>query len=517
MEKERPTKSARISAESVQVVAQMIPNLLPLSEPAAVALAPDAEYRIRELIQDGVKFMRHSKRTRLTTGDINAALRLRNEDPIYGFGSKKRKRSAIDSARETSAREVIGQPSAAHLKSRSEGAHDTKFQQVDGIPELFVVQDTEESIKALIQQPLPNVPLEVAISSHWLAVDGKQPAIAQNPSKRAKTLGTTDSGDVGRSSLLPNRSQTEVEVKPIVKHDLSRELQLYYEQAISAVHSDDAALLESVLNSVAEEPGVAQVLPYFTRYIEGTVGPSLQNLPLLLSLMRLTNAVMTNEVFDLEKYAHQLLAPVLSCLVGKKLFAHHRENHWALRDYSAMVIQRMCEKLTKTCLTVQSRIAKTLVNALQDTNKSLTTHYGAIIGIASLGKHVVDTYLRPLLPAYLKKVEKVLFKAKPKSIRRYEACKIFGAITWALSYPVSLKTKSDKSFTEDCLLSKQLIRPQVTISEANLSEIVSDSNRTFQIMREDLGTELFPYGSAKSEAALSEYVLKRSRSKINVV
>lgn len=50
-----------------------------------LALASDAEYRLREIIQEATKFMKHSKRDKLTTGDINAALSLRNVEQLYGY------------------------------------------------------------------------------------------------------------------------------------------------------------------------------------------------------------------------------------------------------------------------------------------------------------------------------------------------------------------------------------------------------------------------------------------------
>ncbi|KAG1240493.1 hypothetical protein G6F68_017607 [Rhizopus microsporus] len=49
-----------------------------LKDETTTALAQDVEYRIHELIQEATKFMRHSKRTKLTVEDINAALRVKN-------------------------------------------------------------------------------------------------------------------------------------------------------------------------------------------------------------------------------------------------------------------------------------------------------------------------------------------------------------------------------------------------------------------------------------------------------
>jgi transcription initiation factor TFIID subunit 6 len=48
------------------------------SDDVVANLAPDVEYRLREIIQEALKFVRHSRRTTLTTEDVNNALRVKN-------------------------------------------------------------------------------------------------------------------------------------------------------------------------------------------------------------------------------------------------------------------------------------------------------------------------------------------------------------------------------------------------------------------------------------------------------
>ena len=69
---------------AVQGMAQ-IACLNRVSDEAARALAPDLDYRLREIIQDAQKFARHAKRTKLTTEDINNALKMRNHEPMFGY------------------------------------------------------------------------------------------------------------------------------------------------------------------------------------------------------------------------------------------------------------------------------------------------------------------------------------------------------------------------------------------------------------------------------------------------
>jgi len=59
---------------SVKDVAESL-GLGNLSEEAAAALAADVEFRLTQLIEDSIKFMRHSKRTNLLVEDVDYALR----------------------------------------------------------------------------------------------------------------------------------------------------------------------------------------------------------------------------------------------------------------------------------------------------------------------------------------------------------------------------------------------------------------------------------------------------------
>ena len=53
-------------------------NVTNLSDDVAVALAGDVEYRIHQVVEEAIKFMRHGKRTKLKTDDIDHALKTLN-------------------------------------------------------------------------------------------------------------------------------------------------------------------------------------------------------------------------------------------------------------------------------------------------------------------------------------------------------------------------------------------------------------------------------------------------------
>jgi transcription initiation factor TFIID subunit 6 len=65
-----------VPKETIQVIAQSI-GVHNLSPDVLPSLAADVEYRLREIIQESIKCMRHSKETSLTAEHLDTALNLR--------------------------------------------------------------------------------------------------------------------------------------------------------------------------------------------------------------------------------------------------------------------------------------------------------------------------------------------------------------------------------------------------------------------------------------------------------
>ncbi|KIS68220.1 TATA-binding protein-associated factor TAF6 [Mycosarcoma maydis] len=219
-----PTDTIRDVAESLGINS--------MKESVAAALAADVEYRIREIVQDAAKYMRHSKRDQLKTIDIDAALRARNIEPIYGFlPSSSGRSSASDPSRYTA------------------GPTFRRVQTASGVPLHYVEDEEIDFDKILEAGPRIGIGRGVGWGAHWLAIEGVQPAVPQNPSPIAIAEAKGVSGFMGPSSTQPTTAAPAAKAvtvaggdgqaiaKPLVKHILSRELQLYYERLTKSIVS----------------------------------------------------------------------------------------------------------------------------------------------------------------------------------------------------------------------------------------------------------------------------------------
>ena len=96
---------------------------------------------------------------------------------------------------------------------------------------------------------------------------------------------------------------------------------------------------------------------------------------------------------------HQILPAVLTCVVGKSLSKRPTEDHWNLRKTAAVVVRAICDKFGHHGH-IQSRITATMIGALLDGKKSLSTHYGAIVALETLGPNVIDAVLMDSVGTY---------------------------------------------------------------------------------------------------------------------
>ena len=69
----------RIGADTALMVAEAV-GLEGLDGDVAAAAASDAEYHLRRVVQEALKFMRHARRSTLTTDDVNFALKLHGQE-----------------------------------------------------------------------------------------------------------------------------------------------------------------------------------------------------------------------------------------------------------------------------------------------------------------------------------------------------------------------------------------------------------------------------------------------------
>ena len=200
--------------------------------------------------------MRHARRTTLTTSDIDQALRVLNIEPLYG-----------------------------HFPHNP-----PNFRRVPPLPQLpaagtvYFVEDEEIDFDRVLREEKITLPKGVSWTAHWLAVEGVQPLIPENPPAIPKDNDVEMNGkSPARPANLifpptPSSDRPSVAKKQqqqLVKQVLSRELQLYYTKLTTALlpsGTPDDAKRVAALTSLRNDAGLQALLPYLVRWVgEGVV------------------------------------------------------------------------------------------------------------------------------------------------------------------------------------------------------------------------------------------------------
>ena len=358
------TDTVRDIAESVGINS--------LSKEVSYSLCRDIEYRISQILEVAQRFMRHARRTVLWSQDISNALRALDVEPLYGYESTRPLRYGEASL-------GPGQP-------------------------LFYVEDEEMDFEKLINRELPKVPREMSFTAHWLALEGVQPSIPQNPT--STTLSRTNDtllpkAPPASSALASLSSADSTTTKPLVKHILSKELQLYFERVCSSVLDETQPELRTAgLSSLAEDPGLHQLIPYFVTWVSEKVTHSLRDIFVLTQMLHVVEALSRNEKLNLTPYVANLIPPVLTCLIGRNL-GTGGTSHFDLRDLAGSLLKHLCDRYGKYARGLKPRLARSCLKTFLDPKKPFGAHYGAILGLKAVGgAEVIRKLVVPNLKPY---------------------------------------------------------------------------------------------------------------------
>lgn len=236
----------------------------------------------------------------MTTADIDQALRVLNIEPLYGHYPHN--------------------PPAFRRVGQAQGAGT-----------LYFVEDEEIDFDRVIREEKIAVPKGARWTAHWLAVEGVQPLIPENPpaipkehdlepaamNGLSKALGGPVLPPTPPSSDRPSPIQAAKRPLPqqqqqqqLVKQVLSRELQLYFTRLTTAlIPPVDEKKRTAALASLRHDAGLQALLPYIVRWVAEGVAGSLKakaqsdnDGKVLDVLLAVIGAILDNSTLFVEPY-----------------------------------------------------------------------------------------------------------------------------------------------------------------------------------------------------------------------
>ncbi|KAI1313186.1 TAF6-like protein [Xylaria venustula] len=362
--------------ENVRDVAESV-GITTLNDEALRTLSQDVEYRIGQVIAEALRFMRLSKRTSMTVKDISLALRVLDVEPLYGYDSTKSLR--------------YGEATMGH--------------------QFFYIDDEEADFERVINGPLPKVSRDANYTSHWLAIEGVQPTVPQNPtSNEARTQDLLPKGPGANPALAAFSGHDNPNTKPQVKHAVSQEQILFFEKVQAALLDDNPdpevhRLRQAALAAVIAEPGTHQLMPYYVNFISNQVTHYMDDLFVLRQMMELTNALISNEHIFVDPYANSLCAPVLTCLLGTRLGAESGSDavkeQYQLREVAASMIGQIATRYSGANKVLRPKLTRSCLKAFLNPSMPPQVWYGAILGILGAGgPEAIKVLVLPNLKAF---------------------------------------------------------------------------------------------------------------------
>ncbi|MCP9265054.1 Transcription initiation factor TFIID subunit 6 [Dirofilaria immitis] len=431
--------------KAIFVVAESV-GIAGLSDVCASQIAVQTTYAIKMVIEQAKKFAVHGRRKRVIAEDIDSALTISGYPPLFGFtvkeglpfrfaGSLGRDLFVTDD-RDVEITPIINAP-AAKLPL------DTNIKCI-----IYTILCQYHDVSII----LPSLSLPLSMHSHWLVIDGVQPAVPENPAPVIQTeapvivAAEKTALDTGLSILSKAhrglRQTEQVQIKTTSTHALSVEQQVFFKEITEAIMGSDDTRRTEALYSLQTDAGLQQLLPRFSvAIVEGVRCNIVQhNLAILIYLMRMIQSLANNPALSLERCLHELLPSVLSCILSRQLCARpETDNHWALREFSSRLLATICRSYNIGHL--RSRVTQVLAQVWRDENCTLAALYGSLYALNELGVDTVHSVVIPRAAQLHNDLRRVM-SDKPSTVDKLAAEKLQNFVVKVLVHFVKTQKPS---------------------------------------------------------------------------
>lgn len=255
---------------------------------------------------------------------------------------------------------------------------------------------------------------------------------------------------------------------------------MYFDKIQSAVLDDNPdeevrQLREAALQSVRSDPGLHQLVPYFVNFIANQVTHRLDDTFVLRQMMELTEALIENDNLFLDPYASPLSAPVLTCLMSRKLGSEEGidaiKAQYDLRELSASILGNIAKNYSKSNTRLRPKLTRTCLKYFLDPNKPAAVLFGAVCGLSAAGGPMS---VRVLLMPNLKSFDTMILQPlREKGLSTLEYDLLLNAIVAAIKTidknDIGLMNGVNGSGTErDAAALDEFLGPNIGRAVANL-------------------------------------------------
>lgn len=371
------------------------------------------EEQMSTLIRDAVTIQRHCKRARYNT---TSATDSNNSGNLYDAADLDlNPMNASNAASASATTSYMPRLHAADINLALQWQGSEKLYGVPFSPSASSAGSQQQSILLtdVLKEDMPNAPTEVILKQHWLAVDGLQPDVLENPaslvsSSEAVSTYRNDRENEAHYSFLQDATSSSLlllQVHQLQAGLLSEELRLYWLRGIATLErggrtAEDQHRQDTVLMHWQVDSGLQELVPFVVRYAQQAIYEQLtkektenadassstnnlvatndkidnstSNIDHCIIMVRLILALLHNPTLHLELHLHELLPTLMTCIVAQQ----HRDGqvhseaivaeNWTLRQQAATALYESCVLFGNDYVTLKARVLRALCHALEE-------------------------------------------------------------------------------------------------------------------------------------------------------